>query len=120
MKFGHIGFSVHDLQKSKEFYTAALLPLGLSLTHESGEQVRFGKDGKTWLYIHKRNDPPTSFHLAFETDTREEVDAFYKAALAAGGTDHGVPGIREAYSPTYYAAFVVDPNGHNIEAVCRQ
>lgn len=119
MKFGHIGFSVHDLQKSKKFYEAALIPLGLSLTHESNEQVRFGKNGKTMLYIHTRTVPPSSFHLAFEAKSHEEVDAFYAAALAAGGTDHGAPGIRLDYSPTYYAAFVLDPNGHNIEVVCR-
>lgn len=119
MEFGHIGFSVHDLQKSKEFYKAALIPIGLSLTHESGEQVRFGKDGKTVLYIHTRMAPPSSFHLAFEVETQEKVDAFYAAALTAGGTDHGAPGVRPDYSPTYYAAFVLDPNGHNIEVVCR-
>ncbi|MBU2159123.1 VOC family protein [Patescibacteria group bacterium] len=119
MEFGHIGFSVNDLQKSKEFYRAALIPLGLSLTHESDEQVRFGKAGKTTLYIHTLMAPPTSFHIAFEVKSREEVDAFYAAALAAGGTDHGAPGIRQDYSPTYYAAFVLDPNGHNIEVVCR-
>lgn len=81
--------------------------------------MRFGREGKTFLYIHTRGNPPGPFHLALEIDSRELVDEFYEAALAHGGEDNGAPGVREDYSPTYYAAFILDPDGHNIEAVCR-
>ncbi|OGC85052.1 hypothetical protein A3F55_02180 [Candidatus Adlerbacteria bacterium RIFCSPHIGHO2_12_FULL_53_18] len=120
MKFGHIGFAVKDFQKSKEFYVKALAPVGLTQHREKENSAHFGAgDGRTMFYIHTRSAPPGPIHLAFEADTREQVDEFYKVALAAGGKDNGAPGVREHYSPTYYAVFVIDPNGHNIEAVCR-
>ena len=119
MNYAHVGFAVKNLQKSKGFYTAALATLGLSLLREKTESVHFGEDGKTLFYIHTRSTPPGPFHIAFEAKSRGQVDEFYKAALAAGGKDNGAPGIRENYSPTYYAVFVIDPDGHNIEALCR-
>lgn len=119
MNYAHLGFAVKDLEKSKVFYDKALAPLGLSLIREKPESVHFGQDGRTLLYVHAREIPPSPFHMAFEADTQEQVDAFYATALAAGGVDHGAPGIRSDYSPTYYAAFVIDPDGHNIEVVHR-
>ena len=119
MEVAHIGFGVKDLSKSKSFYTRALAPLGLSLIREKPTSVHFGREGRTLLYIHTREIPPGPFHVAFEAKSRAQVDSFYEAALAAGGKDNGSPGIRENYSPTYYAAFVIDPDGHNLEVVCR-
>jgi catechol 2,3-dioxygenase-like lactoylglutathione lyase family enzyme len=119
MKFAHIGFGVKDLARSKDFYKQIFEALGLPLIDESEQSVRFGADGRAMFYIHTREAPPGPFHVAFEVDTREAVNEFHRAALAAGGRDNGVPGIRKHYSPTYYAAFVLDPDGHNIEAVCR-
>jgi catechol 2,3-dioxygenase-like lactoylglutathione lyase family enzyme len=119
MKFAHIGFGVKDLSRSKDFYKRIFEVLGLPLIDESGQSVRFGADGRALFYIHTREAPPGPFHVAFEVDTREAVSEFHEAALAAGGRDNGAPGIRKHYSPTYYAAFVLDPDGHNIEAVCR-
>ena len=120
MKFGHIGIPVKGLEASKVFYDAVTPHLGLEYI-DRGEvgNVRYGEDGSTRFYIHQRSEPISGVHVCFDVDTREEVDAFYKAALSAGGTDHGAPGVREDYSPTYYAAFVLDPDGNNIEAVCR-
>ena len=119
MMFGHIGFGVKDLEKSKRFYEAALKPVGLELTHSSDESARFGEGGRTRLYVHTRSAPAGPFHIAFEVNTQQQVDDFHPAAVAAGGVDHGAPGIREHYSPTYYAAFVLDPDGNNVEVVCR-
>lgn len=119
MNYAHIGLAVSDLKKSKKFYKDALTPLGLPLTKESDTSARFGCDGKTVFYIHTEGTPPSHFHIAFEADTQEQVDNFYKVAISAGGKDNGAPGLRKDYSPTYYAAFVIDPDGHNIEVVCR-
>ncbi len=119
MEFAHLGIAVQDLAKSKEFYEAALAPLGLPLIREKETSVHFGKNGRTLFYIHTKGTPPGPIHIAFDADSREKVNAFYAAALKAGGKDNGAPGIRERYSPTYYAAFVLDPDGHNIEAISR-
>jgi catechol 2,3-dioxygenase-like lactoylglutathione lyase family enzyme len=120
MQFAHIGFSTRDLQKSKEFYIAALRPLGLSLGRESEDSLHFSQNGdRTLLWIHTRSDVTTPLHISFEADSRAQVDEFYRAATAAGGKDNGAPGIRENYSPNYYAAFVIDPDGHNLEVVYR-
>lgn len=119
----HIQLSVEDYPRAKAFYLKALKPLGFSLMMEFPEGQSpmyggFGVEGKPFLWIGAgaRQTPPT--HIAFGVDTRPEVDAFYAAALAAGGTDNGPPGVRSDYTPTYYAAYVRDPEGHNIEAVC--
>ena len=119
MKFGHLGIAVKDFEQSKVFYKSVCAALGLSLVGENEQSVRFGLDGRVMFYIHTSGMSSGPVHLAFEVDSHEEVDAFHKAALAAGGKDNGVPGIRENYSPTYYAAFVFDLDGNNIEAVCR-
>jgi catechol 2,3-dioxygenase-like lactoylglutathione lyase family enzyme len=121
MNFAHIGFAVRDIKKSKEFYSAALAPLGLLLEKEKTDSLHFGKgDGKTMLWIHTRGQITSPFHFSFEADNRTQVQEFYNAALAAGGTDNGAPGVRENYSANYYATFVLDPDGHNLEVVYRE
>lgn len=119
MKVGHIGLLVNDLQKSKVFYDAIIQHLGLESIDESQTSVRYGNDGKAQLYIHTRNEPVKGIHLCFEVETKEQVDAFYETALRSGGMDHGAPNIREEYSPMYYAAYALDPDRNNIEALCR-
>jgi catechol 2,3-dioxygenase-like lactoylglutathione lyase family enzyme len=120
----HIGFPVSDYARAKAFYEKALAPLGYSLVMEvdqteNGHQAAgFGANGKPdfWIGGEGRLDKPV--HIAILARDRPTVDAFYKAAMAAGGKDNGAPGIRAHYHPNYYGAFVLDPDGHNIEAVC--
>lgn len=121
----HVGLSVRDFQQSKRFYTAALAPLGYTLLRElsaeqTGDQEHagFGVAPKPdfWIGAGAVNGQPV--HLAFRVAKRALVDAFYAAALAAGGRDNGAPGLRPHYHANYYGAFVIDPDGHNIEAVC--
>jgi catechol 2,3-dioxygenase-like lactoylglutathione lyase family enzyme len=114
----HTGVSVADVAKSKAFYKAALAPLGYELVMEWETFAGFGVAGKPdfWIGEGSPNVPP--IHIAFRADTRAHVDAFYRAAIAAGGHDNGSPGLRTVYHPNYYGAFVHDPDGHNIEAVC--
>jgi catechol 2,3-dioxygenase-like lactoylglutathione lyase family enzyme len=114
----HTGVSVADLAKSKAFYRAALAPLGYGLLMEFDAFAGFGVAPKPdfWIGKGKPNVPPV--HVAFRADSRAHVDAFHKAALAAGGRDNGAPGLRPQYHPNYYGAFVLDPDGNNIEAVC--
>lgn len=119
MKLGHIGLPVSDEKKSKVFYDAIAPHVGLDFINEEDGFVGYGKDETYSFYVHTDKPALTGLHLCFAVDTKEKVDAFYKAALAAGGVDNGAPGIRENYSPTYYAAFVLDPDGNNIEAVHR-
>ena len=122
----HVGFSVSDYSHAKAFYTRALAPLGYSLIMEvTAEQTGsgspaagFGKDGKPDFWIGGEGGLGHPLHVAFATPDRASVDAFHRAALAAGGTDNGAPGLRPQYHPNYYGAFVRDPDGHNIEAVC--
>ena len=121
MKLGHIGIPVKDLEASKPFYDAITPLLGLEcINRGETNNVRYGEEGSTRLYIHTRQPALTHLHLCFDVPSRGAVDAFYAAALENGGTDHGAPGVREDYSPTYYAAFVLDPDGNNLEAVCRE
>ena len=94
--------------------------MGIKLIKEEGKDVGFGKENKATFWFGPNDDPSQKIHIAFVADSRAQVDEFYKAALAAGGKDNGAPGIREIYHPDYYAAFVLDPDGHNIEAVCRK
>ena len=123
----HVGFAVADAQRSRLFYEAALAPLGISLlrtampeqTEAGGTAHGFGRDGNPFFWVGDKERVGEGTHVAFAVDTRAEVDAFHAAALAAGGRDNGAPGLRPHYSPNYYAAFVLDPDGHNIEAVCR-
>lgn len=119
MKLGHIGLPVRDLGESKKIYDSVIKHLGLEFINETETSVRYGEDGSARFYIHTRNEGVSNVHICFDVETKEQVDAFYQAALKNGATDHGAPGIREDYSPTYYAAFVLDPDGNNIEAVCR-
>jgi catechol 2,3-dioxygenase-like lactoylglutathione lyase family enzyme len=116
----HMGFSVSDYERSKAFYAQALAPLGLEFLMEPLASVGgFGRDGKPFFWIDGRGTPPQSrIHVAFVADARPTVDAFHAAALDAGGTDNGGPGVREIYHPHYYGAYVLDPDGNNIEAVC--
>lgn len=111
----HIGINVTDYEKGKAFYAVALAPLGIKQMMDFGVVVGMGGD-IPFLWISAGD--PGHVHLALRTDNRAAVDAFYKAAIAAGGTDNGKPGLRTEYSENYYAAFIHDPDGHNIEAVC--
>ncbi len=116
--FDHVGFPVRDAAKSRAFYTAALAPLGIGVAMEFPGWVGFGKPGKPQFWLGGDGAPPSGVHIAFAAATRAEVDAFYHAAMAAGGRDNGGPGLRPHYHANYYGAFVLDPDGHNIEAVC--
>lgn len=121
----HTGITVSDFEKSKTFYQQALAPIGYVLIMELPASVTghtdvagFGEPPKPdfWLSRGTPNQPP--IHVAFRARSRAEVDAFYKAAMTAGGTDNGAPGLRPHYHPNYYGAFILDPDWHNIEAVC--
>ena len=118
----HIGFAVTDYARSKAFYEQALAPLGMTLLMEPiAEVAGFGKNGKAFFWIESSGRyAQGTVHLAFAVEDRATVDAFHAAALAAGGTDNGAPGVREIYHPNYYGAYVLDPDGHNIEAVCHR
>jgi catechol 2,3-dioxygenase-like lactoylglutathione lyase family enzyme len=124
----HVGFAVADADRSRRFYEQALAPLGISLimsvtpeqTEAGGTAHGFGSDGKPYFWVGDNERVGEGTHVAFEAETRAVVDAFYQAALAAGGRDHGAPGLRPHYHPNYYAAFVFDPDGINIEAVCHK
>jgi catechol 2,3-dioxygenase-like lactoylglutathione lyase family enzyme len=123
----HFGFSVSDFERAKAFYLKALAPLGYGIVMEvSAEQtgghpaIGFGPPGKPAFWLSGGGAPVGSFHMAFVAKDRSTVDAFYEAALAAGGRDNGAPGLRPHYHPNYYGAFVLDPDGHNVEAVCHR
>lgn len=117
MPIDHTAVYVTDLERSKTFYADALKPLGYSLLFEVGEFLGFG-DSQMPNFGVVRRDPAGNGHVAFSASDHATVDAFHDAAMAAGGTDNGEPGLREHYHPTYYAAFVKDPDGNNVEAVC--
>jgi catechol 2,3-dioxygenase-like lactoylglutathione lyase family enzyme len=118
----HMGFAVSDYGRSKAFYEEALAPLGVTILLEpAGEAAGFGEDGKPFFWIEARGRAVKGrLHVAFGVEDRETVDAFHAAALRAGGTDNGAPGVREIYHPNYYGAYVLDPDGNNIEAVCHK
>ncbi len=118
----HVGFGVTDYARSRAFYEQALAPLGITLLMEPvAEAAGFGKDGKPFFWVEKRGPAsPGAVHVAFAAADRETVDAFHAAALEAGGTDNGAPGVREIYHPNYYGAYVLDPDGNNVEAVCHR
>jgi catechol 2,3-dioxygenase-like lactoylglutathione lyase family enzyme len=113
----HIGVQVTDLDKSVAFYTRALAPLGYVLVTRHEQFAGFGTAGKGYFWI-GTGKPTDRIHVAFRAKGRADVRAFHDAAIAAGGTDNGGPGVREVYHPSYYGAFVLDPDGHNVEAVC--
>lgn len=114
----HIGIDVRDHERSKAFYLTALAPLGYALIMEGHGWAGFGARGKPDFWIRGGKQTAPGLHIAFHGDTRAGVREFYEAALRAGAHDNGPPGIRQMYHPNYYGAFVIDPDGHNIEAVC--
>jgi catechol 2,3-dioxygenase-like lactoylglutathione lyase family enzyme len=120
----HLGFSVSDYERAKRFYLAALAPLGYALvmkvqqSEHDAPAAGFGAGGKPDFWIGGEGALNKPVHVAMTAKTRAVVDAFYKAAMAAGGKDNGKPGLRPHYHPNYYGAFVLDPDGNNIEAVC--
>ena len=122
----HMGIAVTDIAKSRAFYEAALGPLGMSVqmeatpnqTESGGTALGFGVPGEKIFWIADGEKVGEGTHVAFRADRREQVDAFHAAGLKAGGRDNGGPGLRPHYGPNYYAAFVYDPDGANIEAVC--
>ena len=128
MTIDHVGFAVTDAEVSRRFYAQALAPLGITLvmtatpeqTESGGTAHGFGTEGNPFLWVADNERVGEGTHVAFTAETREQVDAFHAAALAAGGTDHGAPGLREHYGPNYYAAFVLDPDEINVEAVCKE
>jgi catechol 2,3-dioxygenase-like lactoylglutathione lyase family enzyme len=116
----HVTVGVEDIERAKRFYDSALRPLGVTRLYGDGNRFAgYGVKPKAFFWIGIRNRPQTGSHIAFAANDRATVDRFYEAAIAAGGKDNGRPGIRAHYDPDYYGAFVLDPDGHNIEAVCR-
>jgi len=113
----HIGVPVSDLTVSRTFYARALAPLGAGVVMESNVAFGSGKAGKPWFWIGASSTVPSSVHVAFSA-ARAEVEALYAAAIEAGSRDNGPPGLRPHYQPSYYAAFILDPDEHNIEALC--
>jgi catechol 2,3-dioxygenase-like lactoylglutathione lyase family enzyme len=113
----HFTLTVRNLQRSKKFYNAALAPLGYRVLMDFGEYVGYG-DRKPYLWLKQGAQATRPMHIAFMAKDRAAVNAFHKAALAAGARDDGKPGVREMYHPNYYGAFVVELDGHPIEAVC--
>jgi catechol 2,3-dioxygenase-like lactoylglutathione lyase family enzyme len=125
VEIDHTGLSVSDYAAAKAFYAAALAPLGIAVRMEFPASVTGGVDvcglgpeGKPFFWLSSGGKQTPRFHIAFRAENRAQVDAFHKAAMAAGGKDNGGPGVRAMYHPNYYAAFALDPDGHNIEAVC--
>ena len=120
----HITFGVTDFARSVAFYDHAFAPLGVTrlfnvpLEHTDGVNVTGYGDDRPWFWIAEEDATRGKLHVALTAPDRESVDAFHAAALAAGGVDNGAPGPRPHYHPDYYGAFVLDPAGHNIEAVC--
>lgn len=117
--FDHLKFGVRDLAASKAFYLKALEPIGLTVVADystDGAELGQPRDDSTLILI-PTDEKPAHLHVAFIAESRQQVDAFHAAALGAGGQDNGPPGIRPEYSGRYYAAFVLDPDGHNIELV---
>jgi catechol 2,3-dioxygenase-like lactoylglutathione lyase family enzyme len=122
----HVGIVVSDIEKSKKFYTEALKPIGYQMLCAYGvtenrpaASAGFGEPPRADMWIYQGTPSRAPMHIAFQVNKRSLVDAFYQAAIAAGGKDNGKPGIRLQYNLNYYGAFVLDPDGYNIEAVCR-
>ena len=117
----HIGIDVSDLAASRAFYERALEPMGIRVLREVDDiGLGLGNDRKPYFWIWTRGPAQTGLHIAFAAETRAQVDAFHAAAVAAGGRDNGVPGVRPQYHASYYGGFVLDPDGNNIEAVCHR
>ncbi len=118
MVFDHIGFNVSNFAATKEFLVKALQPLGISVSKEGEGWAMVGRPGEGQLWFGSFGASPGPVHIAFAAKNREQVRQFHAAALAAGAKDNGAPGLRPQYHPNYYGAFVIGPDGHNIEAVC--
>ncbi len=120
--FDHVVFGVTDYAASKTFFVKALEPLGVSVVSEGPLGIELCRpNSKSSLCIRlKPEERPAHLHLAFTAENRQQVEAFHRAALQAGGEDNGAPGLRPVYHANYYAAFVIGPDGHNIEAVCHE
>ncbi len=123
----HTGIPVTDFKRSKAFYERALSPLSIAVVMEvtaeeagGSAHAGFGTDGKPFFWIGDDPRPAGPVHIAFAAKSRAEVDAFHRAALDAGGKDNGAPGLRPHYHSNYYGAFILDPDGNNIEAVCHK
>jgi catechol 2,3-dioxygenase-like lactoylglutathione lyase family enzyme len=115
----HVTIGITDVKRSKQFYDRALRPLGITRLYAEGEWAAgYGVRPKAFFWIGLKAEPQTGAHIAFTAPDRATVDRFHEEAIAAGGRDNGVPGIRPHYHANYYGAFVLDPDGHNIEAVC--
>jgi catechol 2,3-dioxygenase-like lactoylglutathione lyase family enzyme len=120
MIIDHIALAVSEYHRSKQFYSKALAPLNVSLLMEFDNAAGFGKHEKPEFWLGARAGATRPVHIAFAAENREQVKKFHEAAIAAGGKDNGPPGLREIYHPNYYGAFVLDPDGNNVEAVCHQ
>lgn len=120
--FDHVKFGVSDFAVSKAFFLKALEPLGVAVLQEGhpGYGVELGLSDETSLILYQTAEKPAHLHLAFRADNRHQVDAFYRAAIGAGGKDNGAPELCPNYHANYYAAFVIGPDGHNIEVVCHE
>jgi len=117
----HVTLGVADIERSKAFYDQALRPLGIERLYADGPTAAgFGAGRKAFFWVSQKDGSQTGSHVAFVADDRQTVDRFHEAALSAGGRDHGQPGLRPHYHENYYGAFVLDPDGHNIEAVCHR
>lgn len=114
----HIALDISDIQKTKAFFLAALKPLGYELFMEWENWAGLAVNGKPDFWLQEDKQTMPSIHVTFRANNRKLVDKFYKVAIAAGGKDNGIPGTREVYHPNYYGAYVLEPDGHNIEAVC--
>ncbi len=115
--FDHVVFGVSDYAACKVFFLKALAPIGMAIVSEGPLGVELSADGKSSLCIRRAGEKSGHLHLAFTAESRAQVERFHRAALAAGGKDNGAPGLRPNYTGNYYAAFVLSPNGHNIEVV---
>ncbi len=118
--FDHVVFGATDYAASKTFFLKVLEPLGVTVVSEGTLGIEMSADGKSSLCIRVNKETPGHLHLAFRAENRQQVDAFYRAALSAGGKDNGAPGLRPQYHANYYAAFVIGPDGHNVEVVCHE
>ena len=118
--FDHVKFGVSDYAASRTFFLKALEPLGVTVHMEVSDGIELAGKGVPSLVLIPTEEKPAHLHLAFMAESREQVDAFYRAALEAGGKDNGAPGLSPRYHANYYAAFVIGPDGHNIEAVCHE
>ncbi|MGN2253332.1 VOC family protein [Frateuria sp. GZRe12] len=122
--FDHLGLPVTDLQHARRFYEQALQPLGIAVVKSFSDAVGLaagrGRKAEQELWLTRADHSPTPLHIAFVAATRAQVDAFHRAALAPGARDNGAPGLRPHYHDNYYGAFVIGPDGHNLEAVCHR